>query len=779
MFSACSRVPRVVVSVVVVLGAVAASASAQQVPRPVQAPVAQSQEDPPAPVAPEVIARGENGRVVVRATRLTTPLRIDGRLDDEVYTTVKSFGDFIQSVPALGQPSSERTEAWIFFDDNFFYLAGRMHESVPPEQWTANELRRDTSQLRNNDLFGILIDTFHDKRNGFHFYVNPMGGFADQIITDEGNPNTDWNPVWQVRTGRFPGGWTTEFAIPWKSIRYDAGPDQVWGFQLRRSIRRKNEWTHLTRLPPISGGSNSIFRVSAAATLVGLDLPSTSARVEVKPYVIGRVTSDRRSTPPVNNDFAGDYGLDAKYGVTANMNADITYRTDFAQVEVDEQQVNLTRFSIQFPEKRDFFLEGRGIYDFGRTASGPGNGNAAPVNQTPTLFYSRRIGLNQVGNRSYIVPIDVGGRLTGKIGDWSVGLLNLETRDEELSKSPKTNFTVGRLKRDILKRSYVGAMVTNRSESQVVPGGSNQTFGVDSFFSLFTDLTLVGYWARSATDGKEEDRDSYQARAEYAGDRYGAKLEYLKVGDNFNPEIGFVRRKNVGRTFGTLRFSPRPRRSRVRRYTYEGTFEYLVNGAGNVESRQDTARFNTEFQTSDVLSVSAHRSYELLLNPFRVAGAPFEFGRGSYAFYDWTTSYQFGQQRRMSGTVSLQQGSYYNGNITAVGFSGGRVAILKQWSAEPTVSVNRITSPQGDFTSTVVRLRSDYGFTARMFASSLVQWNSADHVLSSNFRFRWEYKLGSELFVVYTDERDSMLRQGYPDLRNRAFVVKFNRFVRF
>jgi hypothetical protein len=744
--------------------------------------------EPAAPVAPEVVSRSVSGRTIVRATRLMTPLRVDGRLDEEVYATVKSVSGLIQSVPNQGQPSTELTEAWIMFDDDFFYLAGRMHESVPPNQWVANELRRDTSQLRNNDLFGVLLDTFNDKRNGFHFYVNPLGGFADQIITDEGNPNADWNPVWQVRTARFDGGWTAEFAIPFKSIRYDAGSNQTWGIQLRRSIRRKNEWTHLTALPPIGGGSNSIFRVSAAATLVGLDLPATNARVELKPYVIGRATT-AVTTPngerQFENDLAGDYGLDAKYGVTANLNADITMRTDFAQVEVDEQQVNLTRFSIQFPEKRDFFLEGRGIYDFGRTAGGPGNGNATPVNQTPTLFYSRRIGLNTVRGQQVIIPIDVGGRLTGKVGDWSVGLLNLETRAEAASNSPKTNFTVGRLKRDILKRSYVGAMVTNRSESFAVPGGSNLAYGADAFFSLFQDVTLVGYWARSMTEGREEDRDSYQARAEYAADRWGAKLEYLKVGDNFDPEIGFVRRRNVGRTFSTFRFSPRTSgRKRVRRYNMEGTFEYLRNGVGQTESRQESARFSAEFQSSDVFQAQLHRSYELLVNPFNVFPGV-SIPRGDYTFSDANVSYQFGQQRRMSGTASFQVGHYYNGDITAVGFSGGRIAILKQWSAEPSLSLNRVTgvedggaSPR-DFTSTVVRLRSDYGFTARMFASSLVQWNSADNVLSSNFRFRWEYKLGSELFVVYTDERDSLNRTGYPDLKNRAFVVKFNRFVRF
>ncbi|MFO1322423.1 MAG: DUF5916 domain-containing protein, partial [Burkholderiales bacterium] len=361
--------------------------------------------DPPVPVAPQSISRGDNGRVVVRAIRLTQPLRVDGRLDDSVYAENEPAGGFIQATPANGQPASERTEAWVMFDDRFIYITGKCYDSAPPDKWTANELRRDTNQLRQNDMFGVLIDTFHDRRNGYNFYANPLGGFTDQAVTDEGNPNPDWNPVWEVRTGRFDGGWTVEMAIPFKSIRYNAGTNQTWGLQLRRAIRRKNEWTHLTALPAANAGSSSVFRVSRAASLVGLDLPAVSRNVELKPYGISRLTTDHVRTPAVSNDPEGTAGLDAKYGVTANLTADLTVNTDFAQVEVDEQQVNLTRFSLQFPEKRDFFLEGRGIFDFGRSGAGSGGsaalGNSSPNNAAPTLFYSRRIGLNA----GRVVPI--------------------------------------------------------------------------------------------------------------------------------------------------------------------------------------------------------------------------------------------------------------------------------------------------------------------------------------------------------------------------------------
>jgi hypothetical protein len=731
--------------------------------------------DPPRPVPPETISRGENGRVVVRAVRLTEPLRVDGQLDEEIYRTVPPVSGFVQSVPREGEPSTEKTDAWVMYDAHYIYVTGRCWESVSPDKWTANEMRRDTNQLRQNDIFGVLFDTFHDRRNGFNFYTNPLGARADQIITDEGNPNTDWNPVWEVRTGRFEGGWIAELAIPFKTLRYRSGPDQVWGIQLRRSIRRKNEWTHLTAVPASTGGSQGIFRISVAATLVDLDLPSASRNIEIKPYAISRLTSDVATGS--SNDLDPDVGVDAKYGVTANLTADVTVNTDFAQVEVDEQQVNLTRFALSFPEKRDFFLEGRGLFDFGRAGvSGGGMGGADNI--APTLFYSRRIGL--VGGRE--VPIEVGGRLTGKVGKIGLGLVNIQT-DELRSPTgaapavPSTNFTVVRVKRDILRRSSVGAIFTNRSES-LTAAGSNQAYGVDAAFSFYENVNMGGYYAVTETPGLTRDRDSYQARFDYSADRYGVRADYLKVGDSFNPEVGLVRRDDFKRSLGVLRFSPRPRTIRsVRKFTWEARLENFENGAGQLETRVWSGRFNTELQNSDQFTLEVGRNYELLTQPFGIATGV-AIPAGAYDFNDATVTYAFGQQRKASGTVALQRGGFYDGTLTALTVSGARVGITNQLSVEPSLTLNRVGLPHARFTTRLVRARTDYAFSPRMFASGLLQYNSGDRTFSSNLRFRWEYQAGSELFVVYTDERDT-LRPGFPVLKNRAFVVKINRLFQF
>ena len=313
--------------------------------------------------------------------------------------------------------------------------------------------------------------------------------------------------------------------------------------------------------------------------------------MELKPYAIGGVTTDLNAVPPTRNAGDGDAGLDAKIGITQNLTADLTYNTDFAQVEVDEQQVNLTRFSLFFPEKREFFLEGRGIFDFARGASASRRSSALRADpggffgggNAPTLFYSRRIGLEA----GAVVPIIGGGRMTGKAGAFDVGALNIQTDDEVVSGATSTNFTVLRVKRDILRRSSVGALFTNRSVS-LVGDGANQVYGVDGTFSFYDNVNLVSYVARTQTPGRDGQDLSYQGRFAYTGDRYGLEAEHLVVEDNFIPEVGFVRRDNFRRSYGSARFSPRPQSiDAIRQFRVETSYDYIVTATtGQVETKQ-------------------------------------------------------------------------------------------------------------------------------------------------------------------------------------------------
>ena len=750
---------------------------------------------PPPPSPPAVIARDALGRATVRAVKLAAGLRLDGVLDEPVYEVVPALDDFIQQEPSEGAPASERTEAWVLFDAASIYIAARMWDSEPPSAWVANEMQRDTPQLRENDTFWVAFDTFNDRRNGVAFYTNPLGALGDFQITNEGNPNGDWNPVWDVRTGRFEGGWTVEMEIPFKSVRYRPGSAPVWGIQFRRMVRRKNERSYLTPVP-ISAGRRGLFRVSDAAMLVGLQLPDEGNVLEVKPYGIGGQTTDASVSPPTAWD--GDGGVDVKYGITQNLTADFTYNTDFAQVEVDEQQVNLTRFSLFFPEKREFFLEGRGIFEFARGGGpssrssalrqiGGGGRSSRGSGNAPTLFYSRRIGLQD----GAVVPIVGGGRVTGKAGDFDVGLLNIQTGASAAVRqgaagAESTNFAVVRLKRDVLRRSAVGALFTNRSVSVVGNGaGANRVFGADATLAFYENVSVVSYVARTQTPGLEGRDTSYQGQLMYAGDRYGLTAEHLVVEDNFIPEVGFLRRDNFRRSYLAGRFSPRPASlEAVRQFRLEASYDHILTAdTGILETKQAQVGFSTELETSDRVGVTLADNYEFLVRPFE-PGPGVVLPVGGYGFRDVEATYTIGAQRRLTGIVTVRGGEYFNGNIRSVGFSQGRLALTPALSVEPTLSENWIDTPQGSFHTRLIVSRVTYTFSPRMFFGGLIQYNSAANTVSTNLRLRWEYSPGSEIFVVYTEDRDAdPLRpdrfDSFSALRNRGLVVKVNRLFRF
>ena len=312
--------------------------------------------------------RGADGAVTVRATRVSQPVVLDGELKEEIYTRVPAIAGFLQQEPNEGEPATEQTQVWLFYDDRNIYVSARLHDSEP-EREIITEMRRDGQGTNDNESFGVVLDTFHDRRNGFLFQVSLAGGLFDGYITDERDMNRDWSTVWNARTARVPEGWTVEMAIPFKSLRFPPG-EHEWGINLKRVVKWKNENQYLTRMPAALG-RRAINKLSSAATLVGIETPQARRNFELKPYGITGFTTDQALGASASNSGKGDGGLDVKLGITDGITADFTYNTDFAQVEEDEQQANLTRFSVLFPEKRDFFLEGQGIFAFGGASNRP------------------------------------------------------------------------------------------------------------------------------------------------------------------------------------------------------------------------------------------------------------------------------------------------------------------------------------------------------------------------------------------------------------------------
>ena len=724
-----------------------------------------------APFSPDaIVQRDADGRITVRAVRAGEPLRIDGTLDEAIYAASEAITGFVQQEPDEFKPATENTESWVFFDEDFIYVSARCWESHP-ERRVANEMRRDTNQLRQNDTFLVLLDTFHDRRNGYIFYANPIGGLADSQVTDEGAPNTDWNTVWNVKTGTFDGGWTIEMAIPFKSLRYQPGRVQTWGINLRRVVRWKNEWSYLAQVPRALTTFRGITKISSAATLVGLEAPSGSRNIELKPYALAGVATDNTATPRQRNDGTLRAGVDVKYGLTQNLTADLTVNTDFAQVEVDEQQVNLTRFNLFFPEKRDFFLEGLGIFAFAGRASA---GLAAGTGDTPYLFFSRRIGLD--GGRE--MPLRAGGRLTGKVAGVTLGVLNVQTGNNDLTAlEESSNFTVIRGKRDILRRSSIGGMFTHRSAT---PGavGSNDGYGVDATFSFYQNVRIDTYLAATQSEGKGGDNLSYRGFFDYNADRYGLQVDRLVVEPNFLPEVGFVRRTDMRRNFAQGRFSPRPSSiPHVRKITMAGSLTYITNNRDQLETRDLLGQFQTEFTNSDVASVTLTDNFDRPVRAFEVYPG-IRIPVGAYDFRTLQLSYTAGQQRKISGQIVVETGPYYGGDRQSIAVNTARLQVTPQLSVEPSLALNLVDLPQGSFTATVGRSRVTYTVTPRMYVSGIAQYNSATRAVGSNLRLRWEYLPGSELFVVYTDDYNTEAPRGLTALRNRALVVKINRLFR-
>ncbi len=731
-------------------------------------------DGPPPPLPPEVASRDDAGRLTMRAIRLDEPLQLDGRLDERVYRDVPPVTGFIQQEPNEGAPAEDQTEVWVTFDGDNLYVSARCW-SREPDRIVANEMKRDSFGMYGNETLGVVLDTFYDRRNAFAFTTNAIGGLFDALVTDERSQNIDWNTVWDVAAGRFDEGWTVEIAIPFKSLRYRAGPAQIWGVNVQRSVASTNETSFLTPIPASLGWGGS-SKMSSAATLVGLEVPASGTRLEVKPYGISDVTTDLARAPDERTLAGGDVGFDVKYGVTQGLTADFTYNTDFAQVEVDEQQVNLTRFSLFFPEKREFFLEGQGIFDFGggftsdSTAFYFGGGQFSGT--APILFFSRRIGLQD----GRAVPIRAGGRLTGKTGPYSIGVLNVQT--EGAGHAAATNFSVARVKRDILRRSAVGALFTGRSVS-LDGSGSNQVYGVDGLFSFYDNLNVTTWLAESRLPGvSRDDAVSYQAKLDYRGDRWGFLAERLGVGADFRPEVGFVRRRDFRRNFVEGRFSPRPLSiAAIRKFLFQGNVDYTTDGAGLLETRARQGLFGIEFENGDMFFAGATDSYEWLKEPFAMTPA-ITIPAGAYRFSNTRIVYGLGQQRVVSGGLSFDHGGFFGGERTGVGYTFGRVYLSSQLNVEPSVSFNWLELPEGDFRTDLVSVRTTYTLTPRMFVAALLQYNSTLDSLGTNLRFRWEYQPGSELFVVYTDERDTLDPRG-PFLQNRAFVVKATRLLRF
>jgi Domain of unknown function (DUF5916)/Carbohydrate family 9 binding domain-like len=714
---------------------------------------------------------GTHGSKNIRATAIEQPIQVDGSLDEPEWATAPVSLGFIQRDPQEGQPSSERTEFRILYTPTTLYVGIICYDDAA-SGILARERRRDNS-FENDDIVSIMFDTFHDHRNSFLFRTNPLGTQYDAMVTDEGQTtNSNWDEKWDVAATINEAGWLAEFAIPFKTLRVqESDREQTWGMDVERVIRRKNElsyWNNYRR------GFN-LENASQAGHLTGLEGIQTGLKLRVKPYLLGGFshTSERsqsalchekdESVSPIGSATCNDsdIGLEViKYRLTPSLTLDLTANTDFAQTEVDDQQVNLDRYSLFFPEKREFFQEGAGVYEFG---SFRGEGGVL-IN----LFHSRQIGLSH----GQPVPIAGGGRITGRLAGLTVGLLNVQTEPVHRLGVPASNYGVLRVKRDVLERSSIGGFFINREVGGGIDRASgekdfNRVYGADANLVFFRYLNISGLVSKSEAPGGDGDNLSTSGGVTWQSDFVDAAVTWLTVDKNFRDDLGYVPRKNQRRFLPRLALQPRPKNSSLFRqlvFRYQG--EYVNTQDNILETRINHFTFEMRFKSGAIGAVAPHTRFERLFVPFEIRPG-IVIPPGGYSWFFNSVRYRSNPALRFSWSGMWQHhAGFFGGKLDSVNFSPS-VRISNAFSVEVEYSLNHgrfeagqymdatgnFPDREGSFTDHVINSRVNYNFNNQWLTSTSIQYNNTDSFVGFNFRLNYIYRPGDDFFFIYNEGR--------------------------
>ena len=680
----------------------------------------------------------------IEVLRIESDIVIDGELDEPEWQRAQPADNFIQQEPIMGNPGSERTEVRLLYNDTTLYVGIYCFDSAGAEGIIVTNVRRDVSPFEG-DYFGVLLDTFDDDRNAFVFGTNPRGAKRDGQMAGNGeSSNFDWDAVWHVKSKITDQGWQAEMAIPFRTLRFREGEEQVWGLNLTRKIRRKNEDAHWAPIPrPFR-----INRVSLAGELTGLSGVRQGRNLYIKPYISLPVV--RRQQDDV--DFLPEPGLDLKYGVTPGLTLDLTVNTDFAQVEADQQQINLTRFSLFFPEKREFFLENAAIFEFGKSAREWGASGRDVI-----AFFTRRIGIDQ----GQLIPILGGARFSGTAGKYRVGLLSMQADDFETT--PSTNFSVARVRRDILESSSFGGIFINK---QAGGGQFNRTFGMDANLK-FNALNISSFFLKTDTGGVNGEDMAGDFSVSWIDQLWDVRTEFTSIQDNFNPEVGFVPRRGIRKSRGALTYKPRPgeRIPWIREFRPAVAIDYITNQDNGLETRTLEAGLATELQDTGLLRLGVESNFERLDEPFFIRPGQ-SIPVGDHQFEEFSASYSSDKSRMFSGGLRGSTGSFWDGDRNTYGVDFRFQANYK-FRADVSWTHNDIDLPSGAFTTDLVSTRLSYSFSTDLFLNALIQYNSTLQEISSNIRFNFIYKPLSDFFLVYNERRSST-----GEVRERALIAK-------
>jgi hypothetical protein len=710
-----------------------------------------------------------SARPAAHAVKVTRAPVIDGRLDDSSWAAAAPLAGMVQHEPFDGQPATERTEIRIVFDGAALYIGARLYDRSPGEI-IRGESRRDIS-LKEQDSFLILLDTFHDRQNAFVFGTTPAAVEHDGQVTKEGeggfggpatsaptvtgaNENVNWDGTWTVATSVDSAGWTAEFRIPFATLRYASGKVQTWGLNFARFIRRRNEEDFWAPIPR----QHTLFRVSQAGTLDRLEPPGQRVAL-LTPYVLGSVRKDYLAGAAA--DGAAEVGFDAKLGVSQSLVADLTYNTDFAQVEVDEEQINLTRYNLFFPEKRPFFLENAGTFAFGTP-------------QSVDLFFSRRIGISPDG---LPVPIRGGARLSGRIGGLTVGLLDVQTQSVQAAGAtviPNDNYSVGRVVYELPHRSRIGAIVASRLDTDST-GDYNVTGGIDGKLGIGEAVSIDAYLAHSKTPTISRASNSFNLAGTYTTRKWEVGSAVRQVDPGFNPELGYLERPTFRFwSFRILRHLRTPGVAWFRETRPHITFRQYDDVNGAPQSRLLHVDSHWVFANGSFIELPGlNFTREALRDSFNIAKNVW-IPAGVYDHFEWATVFNTNLSAPYSLSGDLTIGGFYTGHR-----AGGSVSITARpndrFNLGLRLGYTGVRLPEGNFDVALVGVRLAYAFTPRIYLQSLTQYNNQTESLSANVRFGWLGPAGTGLFLVYNEGRATGdLTSG---LLDRAFVVKFTRQI--
>lgn len=718
----------------VTLGAGGAALGQDTAGRPAQAAAPDGREAEPG-VPPTLVS-----------TPLPSAVTIDGVLEEPAWSAAPLATGFTQREPLSGSPATEPTEFRVLTDERGLYLGIRLHDADPGG--LLRKLRgRDAGALparqfwNEDDSVAILLDTFHDHRNAYYFAVNPNAARTDALITDEGLViNFDWDGVWEAATSVDEGGWTAEIFVPWTTLRFGGGESHDIGLNVQRMIRRKTEETFWA---PVSLDEN-LWWISKAGHLDDLQVPSASLPLEFKPYVSSTWSGGPAS---VNEEFDTQPGFDAKIGVAHGLTLDLTVKTDFAQVEVDAQRVNLTRFPLFFPEKREFFLENAGLFDVG-------------IPRIVNLFFSRRIGLDAAGQ---LIPILAGGRLTGRVGGFEVGILDVQT--EETDSVPTANHAVVRVRRQLMERSTVGFLVTNINsadgslDNRLVAGDVDLNWG---------QVSVNAFVAKSSTPGLEGDDLGFGGTLLYSTDTAALRLLFDDFDENFHPAMGFLPRGSIHHYQPSGRIGFRPGNETVRRVFFRALSDFTYDLDWTLVTRNTWAHGVIVLDSDDQMTVQVNNRFELLDRPFEIHPGT-TLPPGTYTFTSRFVRVNLSERRPVSGSLRYERGDFFSGDRRAVDLRGA-LRLSSHLALLPSYQRNTVNLPEGNFVTNLGGLRINLTPTNNFIVNAFFQYNDTTDRVSTNLRVNYIYRPGSDLFVVYNETRD-LLGSGIP-IQDRQLVVK-------